>query len=286
MENTILSFDLTTAQHFLETRGLDMGLNLLAAIALWIVGRWAIRAFTKVLRALVTRSGKVDDTLAQYMVSVVNVLLTVLLVLAILQVFGIQTTSFAALLAGIGLAVGTAWGGLLAHFAAGVFMQVLRPFKVGDSISAGGVSGTVRELGLFGTTIITADNVPTLIGNNKIFSDNIVNYSATPFRRVDLTAKIDNGVDAVEAIERLKQAVSRIPNVLSTPALDVGILQFTAEGPLLFVRPFTAPANYWQVYCDTNRVILDTFRDYPIPGTPMVYRNTTTSAGSGTGVSA
>jgi small conductance mechanosensitive channel len=270
MENKVLSFDFTTAQHFLETRGLDLGMNLLAAIALWIVGRWAIRASTRLLRALVMRSGKVDDTLAQYVVSVVNVLLTVLLLLAILQVFGIQTTSFAAMLAGIGLAVGTAWGGLLAHFAAGVFMQVLRPFKVGDSISAGGVSGTVRELGLFGTTIVTADNVPTLIGNNKIFSDNIINYSATPFRRIDLTWKINNGVDVAEAIAKLKQAVGQVPNVLTTPAMDVGVLQITPEGPLLFARPFAAPANYWQVSCDANRVLLDTFRDYPLPGTAVV----------------
>ncbi len=188
--------DLAAAQQFLMTRGLDFGLNLLAAIALWFVGRWAIRIGTRLLGNVVRRSGKVDPTLADYLSSVVSVLLTILLILAILQLFGVQTTSFAALLAGLGLAIGTAWGGLLAHFAAGVFMQVLRPFKVGDVISAGGVTGTVKELGLFGTTIVTADNIVTIVGNNKIFSDNIANYSATPHRRVDLTAKIANTVDA------------------------------------------------------------------------------------------
>ncbi|WP_179402003.1 mechanosensitive ion channel family protein [Burkholderia guangdongensis] len=257
------------------TRGLDFGLNLLAAIALWLVGRWAIRIGTSLLGKVVRRSGKVDPTLSNYLTSVVSVLLTILLILAILQIFGVQTTSFAALLAGLGLAVGTAWGGLLAHFAAGVFMQVLRPFKVGDTISAGGVTGTVKELGLFGTTIVSADNVVTLVGNNKIFSDNISNYSATPYRRVDLSAKIANSVDAVDAIERLKAAVQNVPNVLPNPAPDIGVLQFTPEGPLLFVRPFTAPANYWQVTCDTNRVILDTFRDaaYPTPETPVAQRH-------------
>lgn len=161
--------DLATAQQFLMTRGLDFGLNLLAAIVLWFVGRWAIRIATRLLGKVVRRSGKVDPTLTDYLTSVVGVLLTILLILAILQIFGVQTTSFAALLAGLGLAIGTAWGGLLAHFAAGVFMQVLRPFKIGDVISAGGVTGTVKELGLFGTTIVTADNIVTIVGNNKIF---------------------------------------------------------------------------------------------------------------------
>ncbi|WP_323121806.1 mechanosensitive ion channel family protein [Burkholderia alba] len=268
--------DLASAQAFLMTRGLDFGLKVIAAIALWIIGRWAIRIVTNLLGKAVRRSGKVDPTLSHYLTSVAGVLLTVLLILAILQVFGVQTTSFAALLAGLGLAVGTAWGGLLAHFAAGVFMQVLRPFKVGDVISAGGVTGTVKELGLFGTTILTPDNVITLIGNNKIFSDNITNYSATPIRRVDLTAKIANSVDAVDAIERLKVSIAKIPNVVADPAPDVGVLSFTPEGPMLFVRPSTQPANYWQVYCDTNRVILDTFRDaqYPTPETPVAHRTT------------
>ncbi|MDR5662851.1 mechanosensitive ion channel family protein, partial [Burkholderia cenocepacia] len=96
-------------------RGLDFGLNLLAAIVLWFVGRWAIRIGTRLLGKVVRRSGKVDPTLTDYLTSVVGVLLTILLILAILQIFGVQTTSFAALLAGLGLAIGTAWGGLLAH---------------------------------------------------------------------------------------------------------------------------------------------------------------------------
>lgn len=265
--------DLASVQTFIVTRGIDFGLQVIASIALWIIGRWAIRVVTNLMGKIIRRSGKVDSTLSHYLESVVSVLLTVLLILAILQVFGVQTTSFAALLAGLGLAVGTAWGGLLAHFAAGVFMQVLRPFKVGDVISAGGVTGTVKELGLFGTTIITADNVVTLVGNNKIFSDNIANYSATPTRRVDLTAKIAHGVDAADAIQRLTAALELIPNVVKHPAPDVGVLSFTPEGPLLFVRPSTQPANYWQVYCDTNRAILDTFREagYPTPETPIAH---------------
>ncbi|MEK6420538.1 MAG: mechanosensitive ion channel family protein [Burkholderia gladioli] len=267
--------DLANAQQFLMTRGMDFGLKVIAAIALWIVGRWLIRLATRLLGRLVQRSGKVDTTLAYYLSSVVSVLLTIVLILAILQVFGVQTTSFAALLAGIGLAVGTAWGGLLAHFAAGVFLQVLRPFKVGDSITAAGISGTVKELGLFSTTMLTGDNVVTIVGNNKIFSDTISNYSATTHRRVDLTAKIANGVDAVEAIAKLREAIVKIPNVMTAPAPDIGILQFTPEGPLLFVRPSTPPGTYWQVYCDGQHAILNTLRDagYPTPETPTIQRS-------------
>jgi small conductance mechanosensitive channel len=216
----------------------------------------------------------VDATLAKYLTSIISVLLTIVLVLAILDIFGVRTTSFAALLAGAGLAIGTAWGGLLTHFAAGVFMQVLRPFKVGDFVQAGGVTGTVHEVGLFGTTIITPDNVLTIVGNNKVFSESIQNFSTLAHRRVDCTAKIANSVDAADAIGRLKDAVARIPNVLSSPAPDVEVMGFTPEGPQLCVRPYTHTDHYWQVYFDTHKAILQTFAaaGYPLPETPLAPR--------------
>ena len=266
--------NLETVRVFVMTRGVDFGIMILGAIALWIVGRWLIGLVIGGMRKLLARNGRVDPTLAKYLGSIVGVILNLLLVLAILQIFGVQTTSFAALLAGLGLAIGTAWGGLLAHFAAGIFMQVLRPFKVGDFVTAGGVTGTVTELGLFGTTITTPDNVAAIIGNNKIFSDTIWNFSLLPHRRVELTAKIANGVDVLDAISRLKTAVARIPNVSQEPAPDVEVLSFTPEGPLLCVRPYTDTNNYWQVYFDTNRAIIETFAQagYPTPETPVVRR--------------
>ncbi|CAB3803231.1 mechanosensitive ion channel family protein [Paraburkholderia caffeinilytica] len=266
--------DLETVRVFIMTRGIDLGTKVLGAIVLWIVGRWVIGLITGLLRKLLSKNGRVDPTLAHYLGSILGALLNLLLILAILQVFGVQTTSFAALLAGLGLAIGTAWGGLLAHFAAGIFMQVLRPFKVGDFVMAGGVTGTVSELGLFGTTIVTPDNVTTIIGNNKIFSDTISNYSALPVRRVELTAKIANGVDPTDAMSRLKAAVTQIPNVAESPAPDIEVLSFTPEGPLLCVRPYTHTDHYWQVYFDTNRAIIQTFKDagYPTPETPIAPR--------------
>jgi small conductance mechanosensitive channel len=268
--------DLETIRTFIMTRGIDFGTKVLGAIVLWIVGRWIIGLITSLLRKVLTRGNHVDPTLAHYLASILGGLLNLLLILAILQVFGVQTTSFAALLAGLGLAIGTAWGGLLAHFAAGIFMQVLRPFKVGDFVTAGGVTGTVQELGLFGTTIVTPDNVTTIIGNNKIFSDTISNYSALPVRRVELTAKIANGVDPIDAANRLRAAVTKIPNVAESPAPDIEVLSFTPEGPLLCVRPYANNEHYWQVYFDTNRAIIETFREagYPTPETPLVRRTT------------
>jgi small conductance mechanosensitive channel len=268
------NLNLETVRIFLMTRGFDLGTKVLGAIVLWIVGRWVIGIITGLLRKLLSRNGRVDPTLAHYLGSILGALLNLLLILAILQVFGVQTTSFAALLAGLGLAIGTAWGGLLAHFAAGIFMQVLRPFKVGDFVMAGGVTGTVQELGLFGTTIITPDNVTTIVGNNKIFSDTISNYSALPVRRVELTAKIANGVDPIDAANRLRAAVVKIPNVAESPPPDIEVLSFTPEGPLLCVRPYTHTDHYWQVYFDTNRTIIETFREagYPTPEMPIVRR--------------
>ncbi|MEY4754458.1 MAG: hypothetical protein RJA44_2133, partial [Pseudomonadota bacterium] len=116
--------------------------------------------------------------------------------------------------------------------------------------------GTVHELGLFGTTIITPDNVMTLVGNNKIFGDTVQNYSTLPVRRVDRTAQFMPGVDPLEAIARLRAAVARIPNVAQVPPPDIHLLELNASGPLIAVQPYTPNAHYAQVQHDTNVTIL------------------------------
>ncbi|HSV05002.1 MAG TPA: mechanosensitive ion channel family protein, partial [Candidatus Binatus sp.] len=207
------------------------GLKLLGAIAVWIVGRRLIALAVRLTeRAL--RRGSMDETLVGYVGAAITILLDVVLVVAILGFFGVETTTFAALLAGVGLAIGTAWGGLLANFAAGVFLVGLRPFRTGDFVSAGGVTGTVVQVGLLSTTINTPDNIRTIIGNNKILSDTIQNFSANPYRRVDLVAQLHHTVDPEGAMQRLRERLVRIPNVASDPAPQVEILQFTAAGPL------------------------------------------------------
>jgi small conductance mechanosensitive channel len=138
---------------------------------------------------------------------------------------------------------------------------------VGDFVTAGGVTGTVDSIGLFGTTINTPDNVLTIVGNGKIFSDTIQNFSANPYRRVDLTATINNSVDHRAAIALLKNKLPRVANVLAKPAPDIDVLQFTPAGPVLCVRPYCSNEHYWQVYFDTNRLIREAFGEagYPAP---------------------
>jgi small conductance mechanosensitive channel len=201
-------------------------------------------------------------------------MLNIALVLGILGYFGILTTSFAALIAGAGVAIGVAWSGMLGNFAAGAFMLVLRPFKVGDFVGIGGLVGTVKELGLFATTIITPDNVVTLIGNGKVFADVIQNFSSTPARRVERTAQLAGGVDALDAIARFKAAVSAIPNVVQSPAPEVNVLDINLVGTVIAVRPYCHTDHYWQVYFDTNEAILRVAKEagWPAPTPAQINR--------------
>ena len=247
-----------------------VGWKVAGALVLWLAGRWLIAlAIRMVSRGLAAQ--RFDATLSRYLQTGISVLLNIALIVAILGFFGVETTTFAALLAAGGVAIGVAWGGLLANFAAGAFLVFLRPFKVGDFVSAGGVTGTVDAIGLFGTTINTPDNVLTIIGNNKIFSDTIQNFSANPYRRVDLTATINNAVDHHVAMRLLAERIARIPNVLSVPAPEVDVLQFTAAGPVLCVRPYCGNQHYWQVYFDTNRLIRETFGEAGFPAPAPAY---------------
>ncbi len=250
-----------------------VGLQLIAALAVWIVGRWLIHLAVRMISKAMERQ-KVDPTILRYVASIVSITLNIVLVVAILGYFGVETTSFAALVAAMGIAIGAAWAGLLSNFAAGVFIIVLRPFVVGDFITAGGVTGTVTQIGLFASVLLTPDNVQTIVGNSRIFGDNIQNYSATDFRRVDRTAQLAHGVDVADAIARLKKRLAAIPNVSEAPAPDVEILDFTLAGPVLAVRPYTHTDHYWQVYFDTNRVIREEFgaAGYPVPEQHMVMR--------------
>lgn len=250
---------------FLQQKAAGVGLEILGAIVLYIVGRWIISAVVSAVQKILHRQ-EIEPTVLRFAGNTLSVLLNITLVVAILGYFGVQTTTFAALIAALGLAIGTAWAGLLSNFAAGAFLLVLRPFKVGDFISAGGATGTVHEIGLFVTTFDAPDNVKTYVGNSKIFSDTIQNYSANPYRRVELTAQISGAADPRMAIERLKERIAAIPNVAKTPAVDVTILSFTPFGPVLAVRPYCHTDHYWQVYFDANMAIRETLGDGAFPG--------------------
>jgi small conductance mechanosensitive channel len=239
------------------TMALALGVRVLEALALWIVGRWLINFALRLIGRSMSKQ-HIDPTVIRYIQNAVAALLNIVLVIAILGFFGVQTTSLAALIAAAGVAIGVAWSGLLANFAAGIFLVILQPFKVGDFVVAGGVTGTVEEVGLFVTSINTLDNIRNIVGNGKIFAEIIQNFSTNPFRRVDLQAQLDHTADVHKVIALLKANLAQIPNVLTNPAPDVEILTFTLAGPVLAVRPYCNNAHYWQVYFDTNRVIRDT----------------------------
>lgn len=256
--------NLVALKETLTTQLVDVGMKILAAFCFWIAGRWLIGAAVRLIQNALHRQ-KVDPTLLRYVGSIVTVTLNIILVVGILGYFGVQTTTFAALFAAAGVAIGMAWSGLLAHFAAGAFLIVLRPFKTGDFVCVGGVTGTVKEIGLFATAVDTPDNVHTIIGNNKILSDTIVNYSTNGYRRVELKAQLSGAADLKAVIAVLEAKLAAIPNVLKTPKPDVEILEFNLVGPVLAVRPYCHTDNYWQVYFDTNKVLKHDLAEFPAP---------------------
>jgi small conductance mechanosensitive channel len=266
--------DVTKTMQTIFDVGVLVGFRVVGAIIFYLIGRWLISFAIRLVSGALERQ-KVDPTLLRYIGTVISVTLNIILVVAILGYFGVETTSFAAILAAAGVAIGMAWSGLLANFAAGAFMIVLRPFKVGDFVTAGGVTGTVKEVGLFVTAIVTLENVVTLVGNNKIFSDVIQNFSTNPYRRVDLKAQLSHSVDHNDAIRRLKEQLNKIPNAVANPPPDVEILEFNLAGPVLAVRPYCHTDHYWQVYFDTNKVIRETCgaAGYPVPEQHFVVRS-------------
>ena len=252
--------------------------KLLGAVALWMVGGWLIGFALRLLRRMLNR-GSLDPTLIGYLLNILGALLRVVLVVAILGFFGIQTASFAALLAGAGVAIGAAWSGMLGNFAAGVFLQIFRPINKGDYVEAGGVEGAVDEVGMFVTAITSPDNVRNYVGNAKLFGDNIKNYSANSYRRVELVAQLDNSADVAQAIALLQAGLLQVPNQVDGKPGDVAVLEFSERGPRLAVRPYTHTANYWQVYFDTNRMIVDVLgkAGFPVPRIPVAMQGSSTN---------
>ena len=246
--------EMSQYQQLAMTYGTIVITKIFAAIIFWLVGRWLIRLVQRMIQQALGQQ-KVDPSLMRYIGNFVGIALNIVLVVAILGYFGVETTTFAALIAGVGIAVGAAWGGLLSNLAAGGFLLVLRPFKVGDFVTAGGVTGTVGEIGLFVTSIVTPDNVMTMVGNARVFNDTIQNYSVNDYRRVDLKCQLAGSADHVAAMQLLREKLAAVPNVLAAPAVDVEILEFNLVGPVLAVRPYCHNDHYWQVYFDGNRII-------------------------------
>lgn len=247
--------------------------KILIAILMYIVGNWIIGKIVKVVSKLF-KTKKIDESLAGFLVSTVKVLLIILLFLAIASQIGINVTGFAALLAGAGLAIGGAMNGSLGNLAGGVMILLFKPFKVGEQIEAQGFVGIVKEIGIFATKIITADNKTVILPNGALSTGVITNNNEEGSLRVDLTIDIANTKDFPKAQKIALEVLSSDVNVLKNPVPTVAILNVGGGKTTLAIRPFCEQQKYWDVYFNTvekiNFAFIENGINAPIPTNIML----------------
>lgn len=234
------------------------GLRIIAAIAIFVIGRWVAKGLRSTLKRVMTKN-KVDQTLISFMCSIVYAVLIVFVVIAVLNQIGIQTTSLVAILGAAGLAIGLALQGSLSNFAAGVMMIIFRPFKAGDYIEGGGVSGTVEEVQIFTTFLTTPDNKTVIVPNSKIMSDNIINYSTKCTRRIDLTVGVGYGDDLDRARAVIQQVMDAETRILTDPAPMIVVKELSESSVNFSIRPWVMTGDYWEVYFDLVENIKKSF---------------------------
>ena len=251
---------------FLSTRGVDFGLNLIAAIAIFVVGRWIAKLITRIV-GKVARRANLDETLIKFLENILYTLLVAFVVLAALDRLGVDTTSFAAIIAAAGLAIGFALQGSLGNFAAGVMLIIFKPFKVGDFVEAGGSSGVVEEIQIFNTLMRTGDNVQIIIPNGAITAATISNYSSKPTRRIDLVTGCGYGDDLKAVKMLLEELLSADERILADPAPVVAVAELGDSSVNFVVRPWVDSADYWDVRWDLTEQIKLKFdeRGFNIP---------------------
>ncbi len=230
------------------------GLQVVGALALLIVGRWVASALRRGTRRGLEK-GKVDPSLVPFFASMVYYTALAVVVIAVLNLFGIETTSLIAVLGAAGLAVGLALQGTLSNFSSGVMLLMFRPFRVGDYIEAAGTAGGVEEIGLFTTTLNTPDNVRILVPNSAIFGDTIKNYSANDTRRNDLVIGIGYGDDIGKAIDVIRNVIDADGRVLKDPAPVIAVSELGDSSVNLVVRPWCRKEDYWGLRFDLTRAL-------------------------------
>lgn len=231
------------------------GLKLLAAIVIYLVGAWLIKKVCKLLRTIFEKRN-LDPSLRGFIISFVNVALIVLLFVIVVGILGVPTSTFAALLAAGGLAVGMALSGTLQNFAGGVMILLFRPFKVGDYIEANGFGGTVNSIKITSTVIHTVDNKVIVLPNGTLANGNIQNYSVNPVRRVDWSITISYGDDAQKAIDLLLSYMNEDPRVINEPAAPFAALSSLGDSAVVLVaRAWCKSEDYWSLYFDMNKKI-------------------------------
>ncbi len=234
------------------------GLQLLAAIAVFVVGRWIAKGLVKGLVAAMERADA-DPTLVGFIRNVAYWGLIAIVVIAAAGQLGVQTTSFIAVLGAAGLAVGLALQGALANFAAGVLMMIFRPFKAGDYVEAAGVAGSVEEISIFTTKLKTPDNKIVIVPNGQVTSGSITNYSANDTRRVDMAFGIGYGDDIDKAKRIIREVLDADERVLKDPAPVIVLSELGDSSVNFAVRPWAKASDYWGLFFDTQETVKKRF---------------------------
>ena len=234
------------------------GIKVVAAIAIFVVGRWVAKAIVNFIKRLMTKSNT-DETLVKFVGSLSYIALLAFVIIAALNQLGIQTTSFIAILGAAGLAIGLALQGSLGNFAAGVLMIIFKPFKVGDFIEGAGVAGTVEAIQIFTTQLKTPDNKTIIVPNAKMTGDNITNYTMKGTRRVDFVFGIGYEDDIDKARKVIEEIIAEDNRVLKDPAPMVAVSELADSSVNFVARAWTSADDYWGFYFDTMEKVKKQF---------------------------
>ena len=248
--------------------GIQAGGHILKAVMVFLVGRFLIRMLNRLVKRLMDKRN-VDISIKTFVRSLVNILLTVLLIISVVGALGVETTSFAALLASAGVAVGMALSGNLQNFAGGLVILLFKPYKVGDWIDAQNVSGTVKEIQIFHTILTTADNKLIYVPNGALSSGVVTNYSNQTTRRVEWIVGVDYGEDYNKVEKVVREVLATDKRILDDPAPFIALHALDASSVNVVVRVWVNSADYWGVYFDINKAIYATFNEqginFPFP---------------------
>lgn len=248
--------------------GVEAGKSIVIAIIIYFVGKALISLVNRMLRGVMDRR-KVDPAIQSFLGSLVNILLMILLAISVVSALGVNTTSFAALLASAGVAVGMALSGNLQNLAGGIVILLFRPFKVGDYIEAQGTGGTVSEIQIFHTILTTPDNKKIYLPNGALSSGNITNYSKEPLRRVDFTVAVEYGEDIDKVRKALKDILDKDDRILQEPAPVIVLGALADSSVNMTVRVWVKSEDYWNVFFKTNETIYNEFNrlgiNFPYP---------------------
>lgn len=238
----------------------EFGPKLVTAILIYIVGSWIIKKITRTTGKAMSKS-KYDDSLQRFLLNLVSWVLKIFLIIIVISRLGVDVTTFAAVIAAAGLAIGLALQGSLSNFAGGVLLMIFKPYRIGDLIEAQGVLGVVKEIEIFTTKLTTPQNKLAIVPNGAMANGNIINYTAEGKIRVDTVIGVGYGEDIKKTKEVLMNVLTSNPQVLQDPAPSVNVMELADSSVNFAVRPFCKPEDYWDVYFATyenSKIALDT----------------------------